>query len=271
MPTGALMISQDLNSVYPASDVICTYSFFCRRTLEQQVLERKFSHPGFARLIWSPPTRRLRVAGYLQRRMFNSSNARPTELFIQGLSRLPLCCLRAGFWRNALESLARKFQVLFQGGQGLRGETLDRCVFAVVCFVAEQGDIGFVVSHHISRVVAVEGGPGELREAGIGSLILRVQLSGNGKIALRGGGFQTVVRLGVIVHHALGEFLHGLIGSLVFGKFSEPDLGKPAFGGGLGETGIGHQGGRGFGFGCRFCAVALRTKLRLAPWAKMPN
>ena len=83
MPTGALMISRDLNSVYPASDVICTYSFFCRRTLEQQVLERKFSHPGFPRLIWSPSTRRLRVAGYLQRRMFNSSNARPTELFIQ--------------------------------------------------------------------------------------------------------------------------------------------------------------------------------------------
>ena len=67
--------------------------------------------------------------------------------------------LRLGFWRDALERLARQFQVIFESGQGLRGEALDRRIFAVVGFVAEHGDIGLVVPYHIPRIGAVECGP----------------------------------------------------------------------------------------------------------------
>jgi hypothetical protein len=96
----------------------------------------------------------------------------PGELFTHLHSRLLFCCSGADFWRDAFERLARHLHVIFERGQGLRGEALDRGVFAVARFAAERGDTGLMVSHHIAGVGAVKRAPGKSGEAGIGSLIL---------------------------------------------------------------------------------------------------
>ena len=96
----------------------------------------------------------------------------PGELFTHLHSRLLFCCSGADFWRDAFERLARHLQVIFERGQGLRGEALDRGVIAVARFAAERGDIGFMDSHHIAGVGAVKRAPGKSGEAGIGGFIL---------------------------------------------------------------------------------------------------
>src|ERR1700689_4361059 len=109
-----------------------------------------------------PTARPHRIKGKVQCFLRIASGFRDAESFIPSNSRLLLFSLRLGFRRDAFEHLARFFQVVLQSRQGLRGEALDGGVLAVVCFVTEHGDIGFVVSHHIAGVGAVDRGPRKL-------------------------------------------------------------------------------------------------------------